>query len=293
MNKNQSPFFFGILLLAACTLLSGNRFKPAASKVQTAEEDQSTRDSLIFLEKYQISAEENAMRDKTLAIARSFLSTPYVSGTLDIYPDERLVINLRQLDCWTMVENCLAISLTQRGGGNFQNYKQYVQQLRYWGGVIQGYGSRIHYFTGWVIQALQLGYLRDLTQSFGGEPFEKEINYLSLHADKYPKIRQQNAQKSIHMAEKRISAHHWFFVPKSKIRTMEYLIQEGDLVLLTSTKRGLDIAHEGFAVRINNRIHLLHASSLHKRVIISSLPLAEYMKDQKGQSGIIILRLND
>jgi hypothetical protein len=65
------------------------------------------------------------------------------------------------------------------------------------------------------------------------------------------------------------------------------------LLLLTSTKRGLDISHEGFAVRQNGRIHLLHASSLHRKAIISGQPLAEYMKGQKGQSGIIILRLNN
>ena len=252
-----------------------------------------TDDSLIFLEKRNIAASGGDVAQKTLAVAKSFLRTPYVSGTLDIHPSERLVINLRALDCWTLVENSLAIALTSHDQGNFETYQHYVQQLRYWGGVIKGYGSRIHYFTGWVIQAQQLGFLRDMTQSFGGIPFKKEINYISVHADKYPKIKESNALRSIQMSEKRVSAHHWYFIPKSKIQSIEHLIQEGDLLLLTSTKRGLDISHEGFAVRQNGRIHLLHASSLHRKAIISGQPLAEYMKGQKGQSGIIILRINN
>lgn len=285
-------FCLRLPLLCTCwVLFLGTRMQanPASDSLNLLQ----SADSLIFLEKRNIAASGRDVAQKTLAVAKSFLRTPYVSGTLDIHPSERLVINLRALDCWTLVENSLAIALTSRDQGNFETYQHYVQQLRYWGGVIKGYGSRIHYFTGWVIQAQQLGFLRDLTQSFGGIPFNKEINYISLHADKYPKIRESNALKSIQLSEKRVSAHHWYFIPKAKIKSIEHLIQEGDLLLLTSTKRGLDISHEGFAVRQNGRIHLLHASSLHRKAIISGQPLAEYMKGQKGQSGIIILRLNN
>lgn len=282
---------FPFILYTALVLFWGTRMQahPVSDSLSLLQ----TEDSLIFLEKRNIAASGADVAQKTLAVAKSFLRTPYISGTLDIHSGERLVINLRALDCWTLVENSLAIALTSRDQGNFETYRHYVQQLRYWGGVIKGYGSRIHYFTGWVIQAQQLGFLRDLTQSFGGVPFNKEINYISLHADKYPKIRESNALKSIQLSEKRVSAHHWYFIPKAKIKSIEHLIQEGDLLLLTSTKRGLDIAHEGFAVRQNGRIHLLHASSLHRKAIISGQPLAEYMKGQKGQSGIIVLRLNN
>jgi len=288
----RSRLYLQSRLLCTCLVLClGTRVE--ANLLSSCGNVFEEQDSLIFLEKYNIAASGGNMAQKTLAIAKSFLRTPYISGTLDIHPSERLVINLQALDCWTLVENSLAIALTSKDQGNFETYRHYVQQLRYWGGVIKGYGSRIHYFTGWVIQAQQLGFLRDLTQSFGGVPFDKEINYISLHADKYPKIRESNALKSIQLSEKRVSAHHWYFIPKAKIKSIEHLIQEGDLLLLTSTKRGLDISHEGFAVRQNGRIHLLHASSLHRKAIISGQPLAEYMKGQKGQSGIIILRLNN
>lgn len=39
-----------------------------------------------------------------------FLGRPYVARTLERLGDERLVVNLREFDCLTLVENSLAIS---------------------------------------------------------------------------------------------------------------------------------------------------------------------------------------
>jgi len=251
----------------------------------------SPRDSVIFLEKQKVAAQANSLTAKTLAVAQSFLGTPYTTGTLDRNATEQLVMNLRQLDCWTLMENSLAIS--QTGGDDFETYQSHVQQLRYWGGTINGYGSRIHYFSGWLLQAEKNGYLRDLTQEMGGVRYRKKINYITARPAKYPKIRDTATLRALQAAEKRINAHEWYFIPKSKVAAMEKQIQDGDLIMLTSAKRDLDISHQGFAVRRNGRVHLLHASSLSKKVIISKQPLPQYMAAQKGQSGIMVARLVD
>jgi len=251
----------------------------------------SARDSLVFLEKQKVAAHENSLTAKTLVVAESFLGTPYVSGTLDVNANEQLVVNLRQLDCWTLVENSLAIA--QTGNGDLQEYQSHLQRLRYWGGVVDGYGSRIHYFSGWLLQAEKNGFLRDLTQEMGGVPYRKKISYITARADKYPKIKNAAVRRDLAAAEKRINAHAWHYIPKAKVAAMEHLIQEGDLIILTSAKRDLDIAHQGFAVRRNGRIHLLNASSLSKRVVISKQTLPQYLASQKGQSGIMVARLND
>lgn len=248
-------------------------------------------DSLIFLEKQKIAAKETALTAKTLAIAYSFLKTPYVNGTLDVNRTEQLVINLQALDCWTFVENSFALALANQEQGSFDSYRHHLLQLRYWGGSINGYGSRIHYFTGWVLQAEKLGLLRNLTQALGGVPLKKKINYITAHPDKYPRLKQPEIYNALDQAERRITAHPWYFIPKANIKKMENQIREGDLLLLCSSKTGLDISHEGFAVRQNGRIHLMHASSLHRKVIISGQPLAEYMAGQRGQSGIMVLRI--
>jgi hypothetical protein len=74
---------------------------------------------------------------------------------------------------------------------------------------------------------------------------------------------------------------------------MEHLIQEGDIISLTAWKKDLDIAHQGFAVKVNGRMHLMHASSLGKKVVISKQPLPEYILSQPGQTGIMVARLRD
>ena len=55
-------------------------------------------------------------QDLVLFFARKFLGVPYVASTLENNTDERLVINLRQLDCTTFVENVLTLTLCTQNG---------------------------------------------------------------------------------------------------------------------------------------------------------------------------------
>ena len=53
---------------------------------------------------------------------------------------------------------------------------------------------------------------------------------------------------------------------------------------------GLDISHVGFATFVDGKIHLLHASSAKKEVIIDPLSLTDYLAKFKHHVGIKILR---
>lgn len=246
-------------------------------------------DSAIFEQKKLSARQGRTLAEKTLSTAKSFLGTPYVSGTLEQAGEEHLIVNFEQLDCWTFVENSLAIALSE--GGNFQNFKHHLQQLRYWGGQVDGYGSRIHYFSGWILQAEKRGLLQDVSKDLGGEPYQADVSYISKRPNKYPRIKDPNTLRDIRAAERRINAHRWYYIPQERVAQMEHLIQEGDIISLTAWKPDLDIAHQGFAVRVNGRIHLLHASSLAQKVIISKQPLPDYLLSQRGQTGIMVARL--
>ncbi len=258
---------------------------PVSSLICIAQEN----DSLAFLEKQKAALAASTLSAKTLAVARTFLGTPYVHGCLDCTSDECLIINLEQLDCWTFVESSLAIALAEPG--NYQSYKDHLRELRYWGGQVRGYGSRIHYFSGWILQNEKRGLLDDLTQSLGGIPYTKKISYISDRPAKYPKINDPQNLHDMQIAERRINAHQWFYIPQNRVAAMEHLLQEGDIISLTAWKPTLDIAHQGFAVKVNGRIHLMHASSLGKKVIVSKQPLPEYLNAQIGQTGIMVARL--
>ena len=247
-------------------------------------------DTSVFLEKRRFAEADAPVANRCLSVAKSFLGAPYVTGVLDRNQGEVLTVNLQELDCWTFMENCLAISLTD--DDSMERMARQIRGMRYWGGIIDGYGSRIHYFTGWLLQAEKSGLMRDLTKDLGGRPYEKKVGYISARPHKYPKISDEETLRDIRNAEKRINAHQWYYIPQHEIIGMEHLIQDGDIICLTSVKPDLDVAHQGFAVRKGNRIHLLHASSLAKKVIISGQPLAEYVLAQPGQSGIMVARLN-
>ncbi len=251
------------------------------------------QDQAFFENKADAACAEQNLPERVLAVARSFIGTPYRTGTLNTGPEEQLTVNLRALDCWTFMEASLAIALAAEAGEpRFDTFQHYIQQLRYWGGTINGYASRIHYFSGWLLQAEKAGYLRDITRELGGVPYRNNIGYMTARPDKYPPLRDPDVLLQMRRVEERLNRHPWYFIPQGRIAAMEHLIQDGDLVALTSGKRDLDIAHQGFALRKNGRVYLLHASSLGRRVLLSGQPLAQYVISQKGQTGIMVARLN-
>ncbi len=65
--------------------------------------------------------------------------------------DEQLVINLTGLDCTTFLENSLALArCIKKGTTSFEDYLEELQFIRYRDGVIDGYTSRLHYFSDWI-----------------------------------------------------------------------------------------------------------------------------------------------
>ena len=81
-----------------------------------------------------------------------------------------------------------------------------------------------------------------------------------------------------------------YYIPKSDIDKVYSKIKAGDIILITTNIAGLDTSHLGIAILYNGTIHLLHASSEYKKVMISLSPLKEYMAGIRSQSGIIIGR---
>jgi cell wall-associated NlpC family hydrolase len=265
---------------------SGRAFPPAARFFFDPADQQ------ILAEKIACCNPAQPLSAQVLAVAQSFLGAPYAQGLLDQSEAEQLALNLRGLDCWTFVEYSLAIALAADAESPAEAFPQCVQQLRYRGGKVNGYGSRLHYFSSWLAQAQALGYLTDITGELpGAAVFRKPVNYMTTHPDAYPALKNPEIRQQIDSTERLLSLQARYFIPQQRVRDMEAAIQDGDLIAITSGKPGLDIAHEGFAVRINGRVHLLHASSLAKRVVVSAQPLAEYLIAQRGQTGIWVARL--
>ena len=70
-----------------------------------------TTDSLTICQLLDEARHQPRTTNFPLYFARQFLGRPYVAHTLEINDKEQLVVNTRQLDCTTLVENVTALTL--------------------------------------------------------------------------------------------------------------------------------------------------------------------------------------
>lgn len=251
------------------------------------------KDSSLFRYKMAdlVQLREHSTGDSVIAIGKSFLTTPYVEKTLEIGEKETLVVNLRGLDCTTFVENVLAFGLTLKTEDqSFQKFADNLQTIRYRNGVLDGYPSRLHYFTDWIRNNEKKGFVKDITSDLDGTISEKAINFMGTHRSLYPFLKDDENFAAIQKIETELAKETLCILPQDEIAGQEHLIQSGDIIALATSIKGLDVTHTGFAIRQpDGRIHLLHASSS-GQVEITEQPLVDYLKKIKSNIGIIVAR---
>lgn len=235
---------------------------------------------------------ENDFGKTLVAVGKTFLGTPYVGKTLEIGETESLVINLQGLDCTTYIENVLAFSLLLKDGkSDFEAFTQKLETIRYKNGKLNGYASRLHYFSEWIADNQVKGLLTNITSEIGGSIVTKKIDFMSTHRKLYPFLKDDDDNfKKIQASENYLNGQEICILPQDQIKASEHLIQSGDIIALTTSIKGLDITHTGIATREKDgRIHLLHASTIGE-VVVSKLPLVDYLKKIKNNTGIMVAR---
>lgn len=239
------------------------------------------------------SLAELPMGDIAIGVGRRFMDIPYVAKTLDLPGEEKLVINLHGLDCTTFLENVVVFSrLVKLGTLDFDAFQRELAHLRYRNGEQGTYPTRLHYFTEWLHNNAGKGLIENVSEAVGGVPFEKHIDFMSTHRDAYAQLENDAYFAAIKQAEVKLNdAPSLHYIPQDKLARVEGNIQSGDLVAITTNIKGLDIAHVGIALQRNGRLHLMHASSSQKQVVVSDKPLAEYLQGVKHMNGIMVARL--
>jgi hypothetical protein len=227
-----------------------------------------------------------------VAVGKTFKGTPYVAKTLEIGDTETLVINLRGLDCTTYVENVLAFSLMlEKGDSDFEDFTETLENIRYKDGELDGYASRLHYFSEWIANNEKKGLLKDITAEIGGTEITKDIDFMSAHRDLYPFLSDDKNFGRIKASEEYLNGKAICILPQDQIAANEHLIQSGDIIALATSIDGLDVTHTGLATHEKDgRIHLLHASTGSMEVEVSELPLVDYLKKVKSNTGIMVAR---
>ncbi|CAG2531591.1 Protein of unknown function (DUF1460) [Maribacter dokdonensis] len=227
-----------------------------------------------------------------VSVGKTFMKTPYVAKTLEIGDTETLVVNLQGLDCTTFVENVLAFTLLLRQQEkSFDGYLKNLEIIRYKDGSLNGYASRLHYFSEWIANNAEKGLLKDITGEIGGAAITKDINFMSTHRDLYPFLADDLNFSKIKASENYLNNQAICVLAQDDIAANEHLLQTGDIIALATSINGLDVTHTGIATREKDgRIHLLHASTGSMEVEVSKKPLADYLKGIKSNTGIMVAR---
>ena len=232
---------------------------------------------------------------RTLHFAKLMLDVPYVAGTLDGNDEERLVVRTDALDCTTFVETVLAFCVAEkRGERDFKGFKKALTDIRYRDGILNGYTSRLHYFSDWIRNNEQMGFVRECTsETLCAQPQKLWLDFMTTHVDSYLPMKKNPALVEVMAAqEKNWQGTIVSYIPKEKLNlsSEELKIKNGDILAMVTNIKGLDVVHVGFAFWKDNHLHLLHASSVATKVIEDPKKLFEYSKNTKAHIGVRAVR---
>lgn len=260
----------------------------AADKIYYTDEDRAIFNRYVA----EVGADKSLPTGELMVkTARFFLGTPYVAATLEKEP-ETLVINLREMDCTTLVENTLALTRTiQSGAPTFENFCKNLQQLRYRNGEIHDYTSRLHYTTDWIYENQRKGIVQDVTSDAGGVVLPIDLSFMSTHPESYKPLKENPGLTAIIAAkEKEINTRTYYYIPETEINRCVAGMDNGDIVCFVTTIKGLDISHVGIIYRVGDKLTFIHASTTQKKVVVNEAPLQDYVESLKRNSGIMVVR---
>ncbi|HLP03976.1 MAG TPA: N-acetylmuramoyl-L-alanine amidase-like domain-containing protein [Paludibacter sp.] len=249
-------------------------------------------DTLIFHRYIQSVGpkKQSSIGDLMIQTAVFLMDSPYVPKTLEVTgKNEKLVVNLRQFDCSTLVENCLALVHTLKSKDqSFDTFCSELKTIRYRNGNLTDFSSRLHYFTEWISNNETKGKVINLTKAFGGNPLPLKLDFMTRKADLYPQMSNPSVFSELKTVEQNISQRNNFYIPKSS--PVSAKIRNGDILCLTTNVQGLDISHVGIAFKLGNELYFLHASQTDQKVEISSEPFIKYIARLNRVTGYMVVR---
>lgn len=259
----------------------------------------SESDSIKICNLLEESKRYSQAEDVVSYFAKKFVGIPYVANTLEVNDEEQLVVNLRQMDCTTYVETVVSLALcVQNGQFTYQDYINALRNLRYRNGVIDGYGSRLHYFSDWIDNNENMGFVKEVQSP--NPPFSAiqvlNLDFMSKHPHSYKALRiSPYLVEEIRETEINLNGKKMNYIPKSSLANTSLLrkvVRNGDILAVVTNVKGLDIAHLGIALWRKDGLHMLHASSKQGKVVEDNNTLRTYLNGNKSFLGIRVLRLN-
>lgn len=227
---------------------------------------------------------------------RQFDGVPYAAHTLE-GEEEILTVRLDSLDCTTFVETCMALAYT--AGEHRNSWRDFVynlRRIRYRNGEVDGYPSRLHYISDWAVDNKHRGNFSDVTSELPKCSYiVRSIDFMSTHRDKYPALADSTNFARIRSMESGYRNHRFPYIKTVDLsaKAVKAALRDGDVVGFVAKMPDLDVTHMGMIVKESPDAepYVLHASMANGKVEMSTRPLAEFVKRNRGWVGIRVFRL--
>jgi len=262
----------------------------------TERETAAQPEDIARFEKVVQYAKRQNLHDRSIgeivqAIADYFLGKPYAEGLLDKSGEEKLLVTLNKFDCVLFVETVLAIA---RGVAvqdyDYQNFVNRIEEQRYLNGKMNGYCSRLHYFSEWINDNQKRQTVENITAELGGVPMNKTLNFMTQHRSSYPQmVKDEATYQCIVSQEADLAKTTVNYIPTNRIKSVYSQLKPGDIVAVATDVKGLDVTHTGLVYRnADGNMGLIHASPAGEVTV--AYDLQRYIRRVKSAIGIVVAR---
>lgn len=288
----------GVITFIICAAATAYARPVAPNGIRFHNEDKDTTRITEILTKVS-AADPGTSGERVAMIGNMFIGTPYVAHTLEAAPgeDEQLTVNMDELDCTTFVETVTALAMTVgEGRTSWRDFVHNLERIRYRGGELNGYPSRLHYIADWVTNNSYRGNIIDAAPLFPAVSYTtKSINFMTNHRDLYPALTDSANFERVQSTEMGYRNHRFPYIKTRNLseKPTKAAFRNGDLVALTSSLKDLDVTHMGIILLRDGVPYLLHASSSLGKVTVTDVPLDVFMKRNKSLTGLRVMRLKE
>ena len=290
----KSLLLFIVLLMACGSKQTTQQVAQAATTTQMrfhCDSDTTVINGLLAKGNDSGIADANALIE---FYARQLLGTPYVAHTLEA-DEEVLTINIHELDCLTFIESLYALTrATLNHRYSWRDYAANIENVRYRGGTMGDYSSRIHYISEWIIDNHLRGNLVEVTPDLPHADYMiKNIDYMSKNPSQYRQLKNDSA-----MVEKirrhELRQHRFPYLKRSWLndKDVKAALRSGDFISLVTKADGLDVSHNGIII-VDDKgdPYLLDASMSGGKVMLESKPLFKFLERSKNNIGVRVFRM--
>lgn len=290
----KSLLLFIVLLMACGSKQTTQQVAQAATTTQMrfhCDSDTTVINGLLAKGNESGIADANALIE---FYARQLLGTPYVAHTLEA-DEEVLTINIHELDCLTFIESLYALTrATLNHRYSWRDYAANIENVRYRGGTMGDYSSRIHYISEWIIDNHLRGNLVEVTPDLPHADYMiKNIDYMSKNPSQYRQLKNDTA-----MVEKirrhELRQHRFPYLKRSWLndKDVKAALRSGDFISLVTKADGLDVSHNGIII-VDDKgdPYLLDASMSGGKVMLESKPLFKFLERSKNNIGVRVFRM--